>query len=108
MELDLSTNLAAFPGRDAKVSGSESWTDLVVGLNVEYPFTDSLHLVGYADVGGNSDDDTYQLMATLNWEFSKDWIAKLGYREISWDYKNDGVTWDIRQSGSYLGLGYRF
>ena len=63
---------------------------------------------GRGKVGGNSDDDTYQALLGLNWEFAKDWIAKAGYREMSWDYKKDGTTWDIKSSGPYLGLGYRF
>ena len=49
-----------------------------------------------------------QLIAGLDWEFKKDYIAKLGYRVLDWDYEEDGVVWDMAMNGMYLGLGIRF
>jgi len=97
-----------FPGGAISASGSESWTDAVVGVRAIHPVSDNMALVGYADAGAGGSDLTWQLIAGLNWEFRKDYIAKLGYRVLDWDYENDGTVWDMKASGLYLGLGIRF
>lgn len=97
-----------FPGGAAKADGSEHWVDGVVGLRALHPVTDQLSLVGYLDAGAGGTDFTYQVIAGVNWEFKKDFIAKAGYRQIYWDYDKDGNTWDMTAAGPYLGLGIRF
>ena len=97
-----------FPGGSRSVDGSRSWTDGVVGMRVLHPVTDKVTLMGYVDVGAGGSDLTYQVMAGANWEFAKDFSAKLGYRYLYWDYKKDGAVWDMSASGPYLGLGIRF
>jgi len=97
-----------FPGGARSAKGSESWTDAVVGALVQHPVSDSVALVGYADVGGGGSDLTYQVIAGANWEFSKGYTAKAGYRLLDWDYEEDGTVWDMTASGPYLGLGIRF
>ena len=97
-----------FPGNSTSASGSESWTDAVVGVRAIHPVSDNVALVGYADVGAGGSDLTWQVIAGLNWEFKKDFIAKAGYRVLDWDYENDGTVWDMQSSGMYLGLGIRF
>ena len=97
-----------FPGGAASVSGSESWTDAVVGARVLQPVADNVALVGYADVGGGGSDLTYQLIGGVNWTFRKGFTSKLGYRYLSWDYEDDGTKWDVAASGLYLGLGIQF
>ena len=90
------------------VSGDESWTDAVVGVRVLHPVADHVTLMGDADVGGGGSDLTYQFMGGVNWEFKKDFTAKVGYRYLNWDYENDGSVWDMTASGPYLRLGIRF
>jgi hypothetical protein len=97
-----------FPGGATSASGSESWTDAVVGVHVLHPVSDNVALLGYADVGSGGSDLTYQFMLGANWEFRKDFTAKLGYRQIYWDYEEDDTVWDMTASGMYLGLGIRF
>lgn len=97
-----------FPGGGTSAGGSESWTDFVVGARVLYPVSDTVALLGYADVGGGGSDLTYQLLAGMNWDFSRNLSAKVGYRYLYWDYENDGTVWDMAGSGPYLGLGIRF
>lgn len=96
------------PLNTLNVGGDESWTDAVVGVRVLHPLADRVTLFGYADVGGGGSDLTYQLMGGVNWEFARDFTAKLGYRYLSWDYDDNGVVWDMAASGPYLGLGIRF
>lgn len=97
-----------FPGGARSASGSESWTDGVVGVRAEHELNDEWSLLGYADVGAGGSDLTYQLIVGANWEFAKDYTAKFGYRQLYWDYEEDGTVWDMTASGPYLGLGIRF
>ena len=113
LDLDMSVTLTTtpgivFPGGTRSASGSESWTDGVVGALVQHSVSDQVALIGYADVGGGGSDLTYQLIAGANWEFNKGYTAKAGYRLLDWDYEEGGNVWDMTASGPYLGLGIRF
>lgn len=96
-----------FDGADS-ADGSENWLDAVIGLHVLHSVSDKVALLGYLDIGGGGSDLTYQLMAGVNWEFSKGYTAKLGYRHLYWDYEDGGFVWDMTAKGPYLGLGIRF
>jgi opacity protein-like surface antigen len=112
LDLDLDATTTGpgivFPGGSRSASGSESWTDVVVGARVLHPFADNWTLAGYADIGAGGSDLTYQFMAGVNWEFSPRFTAKAGYRYLSWDYEDGGTVWDVSASGPYLGLGIAF
>ena len=97
-----------FPGGARSAGGSQSWTDAVVGVRVEHELNDQWSLLGYADVGAGGSDLTYQLILGANWTFAKDYTVKIGYRQLYWDYADDGTVWDMTASGPYLGLGIRF
>jgi len=97
-----------FPDGTISAGGSESWTDGVVGLSVLQPVAENWALVGYVDAGAGGSDFTYQVIAGVNWMFAKDFTAKAGYRQMYWDYENNGMVWDMTASGPYLGLGIRF
>ncbi|MDX2424239.1 MAG: hypothetical protein QNK43_16375 [Amphritea sp.] len=96
------------PGGTLSASGSEGWTDAVIGVRALHPVSDNVSLLGYADVGAGGSDLTYQLIAGVNWEFVEDVTAKAGYRVLDWDYKNEGTVWDMKASGMYLGVGFKF
>ncbi len=97
-----------FPGGTRSASGSDSWTDAVVGVRALHPLNKQWSLLGYADVGGGGSDLTYQFIVGADWEFAKDFTAKVGYRYLYWDYEDEGTVWDMTASGPYLGLGIRF
>lgn len=97
-----------FPGGSASVSGSENWTDVVVGAQLTHPLSETVALFGYADVGAGGSDLTYQLVGGVNWQFARNFSAKAGYRYLYWDYEDDGTVWDMAASGVYVGLGIRF
>lgn len=97
-----------FPGGAGSASDSDSWTDAVVGLRALHPLNEQWSLLGYADLGGGGSDRTYQFMVGANWNFASNFIAKAGYRQLYWDYKDGGTTWDKTARGPYLGLGIRF
>ena len=92
----------------AKVEGSKSWTDAVVGVRVIHPVADDVDLVGYVDAGGSSDSTTWQAIAGVNWKFKEDYTAKFGYRVLDWDYDDGNFIWDMQSAGVYAGLGIAF
>ena len=97
-----------FLGGDRSASGSQGWTDAVVGVRALYPLNPQWSLLGYADIGGDGANLTYQFILGANWEFANNLSAKAGYCQLYWDYEKNGMTWDITASGPYLGLGIRF
>ncbi|MDV5170422.1 hypothetical protein [Photobacterium rosenbergii] len=112
MEVDMDIVIAFDPpapfGGDASAGDTENWADVVIGMHALHALSDKVKLTGYLDIGGGGSDLTYQLMAGVNWEFSKGYTAKLGYRHLYWDYEDDGFVWDMAAKGPYLGLGIRF
>jgi opacity protein-like surface antigen len=95
-------------GASRNLSGSKTWADGVVGARVLHTVSDQVTLMGYADLGGGGSRLTWQVLAGVNWQFKKNYDLKFGYRELSWDYSDGGITWDVKMRGPYVGLGVRF
>lgn len=91
-------------------SAEKDWVDPYIGVRVLQPIADHWTLVGYLDIGGFGvgSDFTWQTLVGVNYEFSKTFAGKLGYRYLSVDYDKDGFVYDMANSGLYLGLGIRF
>ena len=108
MKLALTTGADLLPDGSRSVDRKESWWDIAVGVRFVAPFAKKWDFVGYADIGAGGSDLTYQLLAGVNWQFTKMFSAKLGYRLFYQDYSKDDFKWDMTTSGAYLGLGIRF
>jgi hypothetical protein len=111
--LDLTvTTGGLLPGGARSVSDDESWWDPFIGTRLTIPFGEKWAAVLYGDFGGFGvgSESTYQFIAGLNWQFSKHFALKAGYRYIYQNYENDddGFVWDMSAYGPYLGLGIRF
>jgi hypothetical protein len=109
--LDLvTTSGGSLPGNTRSVGDSQNWLDPIVGLRLLFPFADHWTLVGYADLGGFgvASDMTSQALVGVNWEMTKRFVAKVGYRYLMDDYRDDGFVWDMATHGPYAGLGIRF
>jgi opacity protein-like surface antigen len=114
-ELDTELNLVVttgglLPGGTRSLSADESWWDPVVGARVLIPFAQHWAVVLYGDIGGFGvgSDLTYQAIAGVDWQFSKHFAAKAGYRYLHQDLEDGGFVWDMAAHGPYLGLGIRF
>ena len=111
-DLDLAvTGTEVFPGGTHSLSATESWWDPVIGARVIAPFAGNWAFVAYADVGGgggSSSDSTYQAIAGIRWQFSKVVSAKLAYRYLYQDFKEDNFVWDMAAYGPMLGFGFTF
>lgn len=110
MGLTVTTDPPILPDGSRSISGDRSWIDPVVGARILWPFAKKWTAVGYGDIGGFGigSDLTAQLLAGVNWQFSKVVSAKLGYRYLYQDYKQDDFAWDMTSNGFYLGAGFRF
>lgn len=106
--LKLTTGPDLLPDGSRSISIKESWWDAAIALKGKLPIAQKWDLTGYADVGAGGSDLTYQLMLGVNWQFSRTFSAKLGYRYLYQDYKTDDFIWDMATSGVILGLGIRF
>jgi len=113
--LDTDLNLVTttgplLPGGERSLSGSADWWDPVVGARVLVPFAEHWTFMGYGDVGGFGVGSkiTYQAIAGANWEFSKSFTAKFGYRYMYQKYDKNNFLWDIAAHGAYVGLGIAF
>jgi len=91
-------------------SADKSWVDPYIGVRALYPVANHWTFVSYADIGGFGvgSDFTWQALVGVNYEMSKTFAAKLGYRYLSVDYDKDGFIYDMANSGLYFGLGIRF
>lgn len=89
---------------------SFGWVDPLVGVRGFYNFTDRLSAMVQADVGGfgAGADSTWQVLATVNYAFSDNWSASLGYKVLDVDYAQGGHVFDTRLSGPVLGVTFRF
>lgn len=108
VKLTLNTGASLLPDGSRSVSTSKHWWDAVVGVRFTTPIADKWAFAGYADIGAGGADLTYQAAAGINWQFAKDYSAKVGYRYLAQDYEKDGFLWDVKMSGPYLGLGIVF
>ncbi|HEY7658101.1 MAG TPA: hypothetical protein VH881_14635 [Burkholderiales bacterium] len=91
-------------------SAEKNWVDPCIGVRFLQPVAEHWTLVSYLDIGGFGvgSDFTWQALVGANYEHSKTFAAKFGYRYLGVDYDKDGFVYDMGNSGLYLGLGIRF
>ncbi len=104
------TTGGTLPGGSRSVSDQQSWWDPIFGFRLLFPFAERWTAVGYADLGGFGvgSDVTGQALAGINWEITKRFVAKGGYRALFQDYSDDGFVWEMAMHGFYAGVGIRF
>jgi hypothetical protein len=89
-------------------SRKEDWWDAFVGFRVKHPLSARWSLVGYGDAGGGSSDSTWQLLASLNYDYSKSTSIKISYRHYAVDYNKGDFRYDMETAGPMIGVGIRF
>ena len=57
---------------------------------------------------GVASDLTWQLVGTLEYQFSDWFAARAGYRHLKVDYEDGGFVWDVDLSGPIVGATFRF
>jgi hypothetical protein len=91
-------------------SGSKDWVDPFIGFRAQWNITRQLFLAARADIGGFgiSSDLVYQLQGTLGVNLSRQVFVEAGWRYLNTDYTDGGFTYDVVQSGAFMGFGLRF
>ena len=111
VDLDLVTTTGGLlPGGTRRVSGDQSWWDPIVGVRYVRSIGDHWSFRGQLDYGfGSGDSDgSYQLLAGFERRLGESWSTRVGYRNLTWDFEDDGFIWDMTMEGAFLGFTYRF
>jgi hypothetical protein len=112
----LSSNLRInFPLNVRSVSGSKTWFDPIVGLQLRTPENGKRwHAQVYTEIGGFGAGSTFtwQIFPTIGANIGRRASIEFGYRWLDIDYSTgDGATlfkYDVLSQGPVLGFGFRF
>ena len=106
--LKLNLDVSGSPG--ISVSPEKSWVDPIVGLRGQWNINDRWYLAGKGDIGGfgASSDFTWNIQATVGYNFTKDFSAEIGYRYFDTDYHRDGFVYDMAAKGLLLNFIRKF
>lgn len=97
-------------GGDTELSSDASWADPLVGVAGTWTLNEKWNLYGVAEVGGFGvgADSEWSVLGGATYALT-DTIGIAGaWRVLSVDYSQDGIVYDVRQSGPILGLTFRF
>ena len=103
---DLSIAGLTFPRSDA---ASGSWADPLLAVRAVLPIGSGFLAYGYGDFGGGPDSDlTWQIYGGLGYNFNETIAGYVGYRYLSMRHSTDGPSFDLKQQGPLIGVGFRF
>ncbi len=109
LELDARTsNLRQQIRREG--SADKGWVDPILGVRSQWDLNEKWFLAGKGDIGGFGvgSDLTWSLQATVGYRFTPHTHLEFGYRYLHTDFEDGPFTYDIDQSGIYIGLGISF
>jgi len=87
-----------------------AWIDPIVGFDARNDFSERLSVGLLADVGGFGvgSEHTYELLPRVTYAFNRTLALHAGYRWLDTEFDDDGVDYDVTESGWILGLGIGF
>lgn len=93
-----------------KASSDASWIDPLIGVAGQYVASDSWTLFGGAEVGGFGvgADLEWSVMAGATYAFTETFGVSFGWRHLAVDYEQDGIVFDVSQSGPLIGATFKF
>ena len=93
-----------------KSSSSANWVDPIIGVAGRYRINDRWSVFGSADIGGFGvgSDFQWSLQTGANYAFSDLVSVSFGWRYMSVDYQDDGIVFDVSQSGPLIGATFKF
>jgi hypothetical protein len=105
---DLAFSKSALLPNGVGRSESTSWTDGFAGVRAAYVFSDKWSIVGYADAGTGGTKYSWQLYAGVNYNFTKSIVGKVGYRILTQNYDKPDFLYNVKTSGIFAGVGFKF
>lgn len=108
--VDATASLLATDRETISVGGDGSWVDPLLAARLIVPFNEKWSGTLLGDVGGTGSSDTWQGIATVNYEMSDRWTMNAGYRymSIEKDLGDAEVPTTISLSGPLIGVSYNF
>ncbi|SDJ54010.1 hypothetical protein [Aliiruegeria lutimaris] len=108
-EITVKTQTATGLGK-IKKSSDASWVDPLIGIAGQYAASDRWNLFGSAEIGGIGlgADLEWGLMAGATYEVNERFGLTFAWRYLAVDYEEDGIVFDVTQSGPLLGATFRF
>ena len=93
-----------------KESSDASWVDPLIGIAGQYAASDRWDLFGSAEVGGFGvgADLEWSVMAGATYAVTERFGLTMAWRYLAVDYEQDGIVFDVTQSGPLLGATFRF
>ena len=108
LDIDLSLSPGLLRGQSFGIG--ETWVDPLIGGRLRFAITDHWFATAFADVGGVDvgSDLTWQVFASLGYQFSERWSVQGGWRHVAIDKEIDGRDVENDFSGPLLGFTARF
>jgi hypothetical protein len=108
VDIDLSLSPGLLPGQRFGIG--ETWVDPLIGGRMRFAITDHWFATAFADVGGVDvgSDLTWQVFASLGYQFNERWSVQGGWRYVAIDKSIDGRDVENDFSGPLLGFTARF
>ncbi|MGJ7456802.1 hypothetical protein ACR80S_12145 [Halomonas sp. MA07-2] len=100
----------AVPALGLDASKTERWVDPILAARLRSAWTPEWTTIVHADIGGFGvgADNTWQLVATANYQVSDAFTLSAGYRHLAVDRDEAGTRIDVSMSGPLLGATWRF
>jgi opacity protein-like surface antigen len=108
LDTRITLNPGALPGRST--TSTSNFADPILALRAEVMLSESIALVGYADIGGfdTSSKSTWQMLGAVSWRITDSISAHLGYRHLALERARRDFDGDFALSGPILGASFRF
>lgn len=103
-------DLRAVGGGQSSRTEKADWIDPLIGVAGRYQASDRWTLFGALEVGGFGvgADSEWSILAGATYHFTDSFSASFGWRYLDVDYDDDGVLFDVSQSGPVFGATFRF
>jgi hypothetical protein len=108
LNADLTFSQSRLLPAGAKRSDSVDWVDGLIGVRATYKFADRWSVWGSADVGAGGSNYSWQLIATVLWDASKNVSLSGGFRILAQDYNTSSFYYNVRTAGPFVGARIRF
>src|SRR5262245_57256590 len=95
---------------NASSSRVDDWFDPIVGFDARGQLAERWSVDLLANVGGFGvgSDLSYEIMPRVSYAWNEIITLHAGYRLLSMDFDSSNLTYDVRESGWILGVGFNF
>lgn len=108
--LDNKFELRTVAGGQSNRTEDASWVDPLIGVAARFDPAQDWTVFGALEVGGFGvgADFEWSVLTGATYRFNDTVGMTLGWRHLDVDYDEDGVVYDVSQSGPVLGATFRF